>query len=177
MLLSFGVGFCRWVIGLVFAWSFLAKLPDVSAFVRTIRQFNLLPAWLDQPAAVIILIGEGVVVTTMMVGGFIAKWGFLFAGALLLIFLVALVSVVVRRIQTPCNCFGISSQTSVSLFEIARSIIFILFAIGGYRLEVVTKTNFSSTGILGLGLSGIMAAVLVLIVVQSKEFVRVLRLY
>lgn len=175
MLNSYGVAICRWIVGLVFAWSCTAKLRDVTTFTDTIRRFKLLPDHLVRLAAWLILSGEATVIVTMLTGDRLLAWGFLFAAALLLIFCLALISVLSRRIQTPCNCFGASSKTPVSSIEIVRCLIFFLCAMSGYGLSHVAQGNLETLGILDWSLSGIIAMVFVLTMVRLKEIVWVFR--
>lgn len=176
MLISYGIAFCRWTIGLVFVLSCTAKLRDVTTFTDTIRRFKLLPDQLVRLAAWVILSSESVILVTMLIGSRLLAWGFLLAGALLLIFCLALLSVLLRRIQTPCNCFGAFSKTPVSSLEIIRSLIFSLCAISGYGLFQMAQGNPETLGLLEWILSGISAMVFVLTMVRLKEIVWVFRI-
>ena len=176
MLNSYGVAICRWIVGLVFAWSCTAKLRDVTTFSDTIRRFKLLPDHLVRLMAWVILSGEAAIMATMLIGGQLLAWGFILAAALLLIFCFALLSVLLRRIQTPCNCFGASSKSPVSLFEIVRSLTFSLFAMSGYGLLYKVQGNLGTLGILDWSLAGIIAVVIVLVMVQINEIVWVFRI-
>lgn len=176
MLISYGIAFCRWAIGLVFVLSCTGKLNNVIAFANTISRFKLLPVYLIRFAAWLVLASEAIVIVTMLIGGRLLAWGFLLAILLLVVFCFALLSVLLRRIQTPCNCFGASSNTPVSSLEIFRSLIFSCYAIGGYGLLLMAKEKLETLGILDWCLTGIIASVFVLILVRLKEFVRVFRM-
>lgn len=176
MLISYGIAFCRWAIGLVFVLSCTGKLNNVTAFANTISRFKLLPVYLIRFAAWLVLASEAIVIVTMLIGGRLLAWGFLLAILLLVVFCFALLSVLLRRIQTPCNCFGASSNTPVSSLEIVRSLIFSCYAIGGYGLLLMAKEKLETLGILDWCLTGIIASVFVLILVRLKEFVRVFRM-
>lgn len=68
MLLSYLLAFCRITIGILFAYSFLAKGQDVSRFARTVAGFSLLPSRLSRPAVVGFLGGELAVVVLAVAG-------------------------------------------------------------------------------------------------------------
>src|SRR5579859_188906 len=102
--------FCRVAVGLVFAVSSASKLFTLSQFQQTIAHFGLLPNRLHGIAALLFLSGEIGVVALVALGGQWLFSGFVLALVLFLVFCGALASVVVRKIQTPCNCFGASAK-------------------------------------------------------------------
>ena len=115
MLISYGVAFCRVVIGLTFGFSFAGKVRDVPSFEQTIRRFKLLPEWLSHAAALAFLCGEAMVVLAMIPHpillfkaweGRVVQGGFILAALMLLVFCAALALVLSRKINTSCNCFG-----------------------------------------------------------------------
>ncbi len=171
---SYILAFCRVMTGLVFAWSFVGKVQDISSFVQTIDRFKLLPKAVQFSVGVVFLGGELVVVVTMILGGKLLLWGFLLAGLLLILFSIALASVLVRKIQTSCNCFG-SSQKQVSISDIARNVILILFALSACSLLVINKETLSMLGWLDWGLISVAAIVFVMILIQLGEIARLFR--
>ena len=134
MFLPYLLTFSRVTIGLIFAYSFLAKVRDVNQFTRTITNFKLLPDQLSQPAAALLLIGELTVVILIIAGGQLLPVAFGLAILLLLVFTVALAWTLARRIQTPCNCFGASGQP-VTAYDLWRNVSFILCAAGGWDIS------------------------------------------
>lgn len=168
MLVQYGLAFLRWVIGLVFAWSCVSKLCNTSTFMETIGRFKLLPARFHRITALAFLVGEVAIVTAMLFGETLLLWGFLLAALMLLTFCIALVSVLMRRIQTPCNCFG-SANKPVSPYDIARNVIFILCALGGASIVISAPGSLMTLGMPGWWLTGTVAAVFVIVCVQLKE--------
>ncbi len=126
--------FCRIVIGVTFAYSFLTKVRDVNGFARTITNFKLLPGRLSRPAAILFLFGELVVVFLITGGGRLLPIGFGLAILLLLLFTTALTWTLTRNIQTPCHCFGVDKQP-VTIYDLWRNTGFILCAAGGWGIS------------------------------------------
>lgn len=146
----------------------------MDSFTQAIDRFKLLPKVLHSPTAVAFLGGELVVVVAMILGGKFLLWGFLLAGLLLLLFSIALASVLVRKIPTSCNCFG-SSQKPVSIFDIVRNTILILFSLGAYGWLALNEEALPALGWLDWGLLSVAALVLVMILIQLKEIVQLFR--
>jgi hypothetical protein len=150
------------------------KMRHLSAFVEVIGRLNLLHARLHRMAALVFLAGELTVVITMLIGGRLLVWGFLLAVLMLLAFCVALVSALLRRIQTPCNCFGVSKRP-ISPYDVVRNAVLIAGALGGYCMAVVSQCKFSALSTLDWGLAGAIAAVFMVVLVQLKEIVWIFR--
>ena len=68
-MLPYLLTFCRLVIGLTFALSFVGKMRDVGQFAETIGRFELLPRWWTKTAALLFLGGEAAVVILLIAGG------------------------------------------------------------------------------------------------------------
>jgi hypothetical protein len=174
MLISYIIAFCRITIGLVFAWSIVGKLRDYSSFVQTIDSFKILPKTLHYPAAILFLGCELTVVGTMIFGGELFFLGFLLAAVLLVIFIIAMMSVLSRKIQVSCNCFG-SSEKLVSSSDIIRNVILVLFSLGSYGLLVRSAGNLLVLGWLNWGLVSIVAILFVMILLQLKQILQLFR--
>jgi len=115
------LAFCRIVIGLVFTLSFWGKIRHLPQFRQTIMQFGLFPARLNDIAAAVLLGGELAIVLSVAIGDRLLVVGFVLAIVLLLIFCGALLFVLIRKIRTTCNCFGIG-ENLVSVVDIWRNI-------------------------------------------------------
>lgn len=122
--------FCRITIGLLFAYSFLAKARDVNKFAQTITPFNLLPAHWSQPLALLFLSAELAVVILVLAGGQSLPIAFALALLLLSTFSATLLLVLARNIRASCNCFGHSYQP-VTYADVWRNVGIILVAAGG----------------------------------------------
>ncbi|GHO46129.1 MauE/DoxX family redox-associated membrane protein [Ktedonospora formicarum] len=167
--------FCRIVIGLVFAISSFGKLRDIPKFQRAILGFRLLPRRLSRSIALFFLSGELTVVVFVTLGGPLLLSGFLLAALLLLMFSGALASVLVRRLQTNCNCFG-ASEKNVSTTDIWRNLGFLICAAGGCGAIFWTRNQQMNLGSIEWLLASLGALIFVLIWIQLGEIVQLFRL-
>lgn len=166
------LAFCKITLGLLFLTSFLSKLKNFSQFVVTVSNFRLLPSSLSQLVAVLVLIGE------LMVILFLFKWqliAFCLASVLLVIFSAAFASVLARNIQTKCNCFG-TSQHPISQVDLFRNFGFLVCSCGGGWLATKSEATVSLAP-LHLGIIGVIAFVFVLIWAQLGEIYRLFQSY
>ncbi len=167
MIISFISTFFRIVIGLVFLLSFAGKVRGVTSFQQTVIQFKLFPASWSRLIAIVFLGSELAVALAMLAGGKFLAWGYLAGGLLLVAFSAALVSVLVRKIDTSCNCFG-SSKERVSSYDIVRNAGFLLCALGGYLTLTIRKENMA---VLAYGLAFVAAVVFVIIWINLKPLI------
>jgi hypothetical protein len=161
------LAFCKITLGLLFLISFFSKLRTFSQYVNTINDFRLLPESFTRLAAVLVLISELLIVL------FLFKWqviAFCLASMLLLIFSAAFASVLVRNIQTTCNCFG-TSQHPISQVDLFRNFGFLLCSCGGGWLATKSEMTVSLAP-LHLGITGLIAFVFVLVWAQLGEIYR-----
>lgn len=159
--------FCKITLGLLFLISFLSKLRSFSQYVAIVNDFRLLPKSFTRLAAVLVLIGELAIVI------FLFKWqvvAFYLASIMLVIFSAAFASVLVRNIQTKCNCFG-TSQYPISQVDLLRNFGFLLCSCGGIWLATKPEVT-GSLAPLHLGITGLIAFVFVLVWAQLGEIYR-----
>ncbi len=168
-LLPYFLAFSRIGIGLVFAASSIGKLRNFPAFERAIANFQILPRQVVRFSACLFLTGELAVVALLPIGGRFLAIGFWLAIFLLLIFCVALLSVLARGIQTPCNCFG-SSQRPVSAYDMWRNVGFMVCALAGLVSLSALPGTRANLSMVELGLLGLMAVVFVVLWAHLGEF-------
>ena len=166
--------FFRIVIGIVFFVSALGKLRNFSEFTQTIQRFQILPRMLISPSTWLFISCEITVVILLVLGKQFLVFGFVLAGLLLLIFSMALLSVLIRKISTPCNCFG-AGKNPVSVYDIVRNIIFILCALGGWSLYMGSSANYGTPNLLDWILIGFAASAFVMAIVNLGEIVKVFK--
>ena len=174
MIILYALVFCRVTVGLIFIWSFVGKVRDFSSFVKTIDQFRLLPKALHRLSALSFLAGELIVVIFMIIGKGLLVWGFLLAILMLFVFTIGLISVVLRKIQTPCNCFG-TSQKLITSYDIIRNIGFFLCSLSGYCLLINGTGDMTPISWLGWGLVGAIAFIFIVLSVQLEELIQLFR--
>jgi hypothetical protein len=174
MVLWYLLAFCRAVIGIAFAVSFVGKARDLPAFRDSIARFDLLPSGMAGTAAGAILAGELFVVIAAAVGGRLLLAGFVAAFLLLAVFTTALALVLKRRIHTSCNCFG-ASDKAITPYDIWRNAGFLLCALGGCGALAAPATGQTSLSLAEYGVSALGAAVFVAITAQIGEIAQLFR--
>ena len=168
---AFLLAFCQVVVGCVFAVSSFAKIKDFSPYLTAVAAFRLVPTPFVRVSALFFLVCEILVVILLFIWPIIA---FSLAVILLLLFSVALTTVLLRGIQTTCNCFG-SSSHSVSYTDLIRNIGLLLCAGGGAYLTVLTHTSTPLT-FFEWGVTALFACTFAIIWTQIGEIVRLLHI-
>ena len=171
---QFILTFCRSLIGIVFLLSSVSKLRDMTEFKHTIQSFQILPDWLVKLFSWLFVGCELIVVIFIVLGGIWLGFGFALAALLLSVFSVALISVLIRKIQTSCNCFG-SSKQLITPYDVIRNIVFISFALGGWQLYSNDYSNLINPNLWEFSLIGLTALAFVLIVINLNEIAQVFK--
>jgi uncharacterized membrane protein YphA (DoxX/SURF4 family) len=113
----------RMVVGIVWVWAALAKLPDPAGSVRAVRAYDLLPE------AIVPTIGHGLPMVEVLVGAILVLGIFtrptsVVSSLMFVAFVIGIASAWARGLQIDCGCFGgggfDASATSKYPWEIAR---------------------------------------------------------
>lgn len=172
----YSLTFSRIAIGLVFAASSLGKIRSFATFEQAVKDFQILPAQSVRASSYIFLAGEIVVLLLMLLDGkLFLLLGFLLAILLLSIFCIALLTVLSKRLQVSCNCFG-SSQKPVSPADLWRNIGFLVCAVIGIASLPAFPDTTTNISLLETGLLGMMALVFVALSVYLGEVIEVFRI-
>ncbi len=173
-LAPYSLTFSRIAIGLVFAASSLGKMRAFPTFEQAVKDFQILPAQSARASSYLFLAGEILVVLLMLLGGkLLLMLGFLLAILLLSVFCIALLTVLVRRLRVPCNCFG-SSQKPVSPADLWRNIAFLACAFVGVATLTALSNAVTNISLLETGLLGMIAVVFVALSVYLGEMTEAL---
>lgn len=173
-LIPYVLVFCRVTIGLVFLISFLTKARNLLAFQSTIISFNILPRQMSASVALFFLAAEFITALLMLVGGSFLPFSFALAIFLLLAFSLALTSVLVRNVQTSCNCFG-PTEKAVSRYDLVRNTGFILCALIGLWTTTWSGSLLGDLNLVGLVLAGLCAAIYIGVCMNLREVVQLFR--
>lgn len=123
--------------------SCLFKLKDISRFVATVNSFQLLPAAIVAPVALLIV---GLELSVLVLLFHSPLMGLVLASILLISFTVALASVLLRQLQVQCNCLG-EHQQPIAAIDLVRNLGFLCCSCGGAWLvakpEVTLTIAFS----------------------------------
>jgi hypothetical protein len=147
----------------LFTVSCLFKLKDISRFVATVDDFQLLPASRVTPVALLIV---GLELSVLVLLFHSPLMGLVLASVLLISFTGALASVIGRQLQVQCNCLG--NQHSITAIDLVRNLGFLGCSCGGAWLTSRPET----TEAIALGdsiLITFMAVVFMLILSQWRE--------
>lgn len=123
--------FCRTVTVLVFLVAFVGKLSNFSQFVEVITKTRTLPSKLSSLAGLFVLLGELVVVISLIPNNEVAQTlGFGVATLLIIGFCLVQIKILAMGGNIPCNCFG-QSNHNVSAEDIYRNVVLLLLTLSG----------------------------------------------
>ena len=151
-----------WLLGIIFLAAAFLKTLDLNAFTQQIARYQLLPAGLELPGAVGLIVMEGVVGLACLMSFRLrtALWLMIF---LLALFLGATLFRWSLLQETDCNCFGpviVGGPGAVVLHTIA------LGAIAAGLLVLMKKTLFTSSFRKGRIAAGVFAMFLLIFVAK-----------
>ncbi len=174
MFTTYWIAFSRIVIGLIFAISAYGKIQDVSSFTDAITRFKFFPKQFSPALAYLFLSGEILVVLLMLIGGFFLLFGYLLSFLMYLAFSIVLSSVVIRKIDTSCNCFG-PSEKPVTPFHVVRAAgLMLLSAVSGAVLYL-NNTSLVQPELLGWVLMVLAGGIFTFIWIQLDEIAELFR--
>ncbi|MFJ6195515.1 MauE/DoxX family redox-associated membrane protein [Micromonospora sp. NPDC092111] len=115
----------RALLAVVFVAALVGKVSgraSYAAFVRSLRQMDVVPVRVVRPAAAATVVAEAMVVLLLLVP---ARWGGIagsvLAGVLLAAFTAAVLATVRRGRRAPCRCFG-ASDTPLGWRHVVRNL-------------------------------------------------------
>ncbi len=123
----------RAVVGVVFLAAGISKALDMTAFAGEISAYQMMPTALVQPMAIALPLLE-ILIGVYLLVGLMQRWAAGAAGVLLLVFIAAMASALVRGLTLDCGCFGSALGLSalretVSVGSIIRDAIWLLLCI------------------------------------------------
>ena len=166
--------FCRIFLGLIFLLSSASKLRDMGGFRKTMNNFQILPTQFNCFVAWLFVGSEIMAVILLVIGGPTLLYGFLLATSLLIIFSLALVSVLIRKLPTVCHCFG-SSTKAVSLFDIWRNVGLLFCSLSGFLTLVGIQQSPAPLNLFAWLLIGGFAVIVTLVGTQLGEIIQLFR--
>ena len=123
----------RVVLAGVWVWAAVSKMGDPAASVRAVRAYRLLPEWLAKG------VGYGLPflelgLAVLLLVGLATRAAAAVSAALLVVFLVGIVSAAARDLQIECGCFGgggdlAAGQSTAYAGEIIRDSGLLMFSI------------------------------------------------
>ncbi len=119
---------CRLVVGGVFVYASLNKLAEPAAFAEAIHHYRLVPYALLHPSAHLLPVVELVAGVSLILGWF-RRGGALLCAVMLVIFIAAITSALVRGLDISCGCFNTDAGHGVGLDLLWRDALLLLLCL------------------------------------------------
>ncbi|MDO9289590.1 MAG: MauE/DoxX family redox-associated membrane protein [Thermodesulfovibrionales bacterium] len=134
----------RIIVGGIFLISGLAKISDPIRFILTLREFRLFPEIII-PFTAIYLPWLEFILGLLLITGLLYRTGSLMLACLNFVFMLAILSVIVRGIDVDCGCFGLLADMlkipdMADMKAVIRNLLFIGMSIYIFRAK---RTIFS----------------------------------
>lgn len=117
---------CRVILAVVFISAAVEKMTGPSEFALAIENYHIVPPVFTNTIAVILPWIEFWCGLTLLAGLW-QRGSAAIIAVLLLVFVAALVSVLLRGLEIDCGCFGTDSQ--VSVYRLLEDLLFLIMAI------------------------------------------------
>jgi putative oxidoreductase len=121
---------CRVVLGALFIWAAVTKLPDMAAFAQDVANYRVVPAVLV-PFTAAAVVGIELLAGIALVSGRMARPAAIVIAALLALFTVFIAQALLRGIDLRCGCFG--GDEPASWWTVARDLAMLAAAIAVAR--------------------------------------------
>lgn len=133
----------RIVLGVLFAWAAVTKIPNMELFAEETANYRMLPAELV-PVFAVCLAGIEIFSAALLVLGIAVRASTSVIALMLVAFIIALSQALLRGIDLRCGCFGGSELAS--WWTVARDVVMLaacvpLFLVGGGRLLNTRATS------------------------------------
>ena len=117
---------CRVVLGALFLWAALTKLPDMNGFAQDVANYRVVPGALV-PFVAASVVGVEIVAGLALVTGIAARAAAVVVSALLIAFIAFLAQALLRGIDLRCGCFG--GDEIASWWTVARDVLMLAAAL------------------------------------------------
>ncbi len=128
----------RFLLGALFIWASLAKIGNIDGFATDLHHYRALPLVFENVLAMMLPWIE-VLAGVALVLNFAPRAGSVILGVMLVVFIVAILSAMVRGLDIACGCFGTSDATRTGWIAFLRDMVFLALAWIGYPRERVTS--------------------------------------
>jgi uncharacterized membrane protein YphA (DoxX/SURF4 family) len=117
----------RIILGGLFLWASVTKVPDMAAFAESVANYRIVPPALV-PAVASAVVGVEILAGVALILNVWTRAAALLLAALLAVFTVGLASALARGIDLACGCFGGSAQAT--WWTVLRDLALLGFALG-----------------------------------------------
>ena len=116
----------RILLGGIFLWASVTKVPDMAAFAESVANYRIVPPALV-PAVAAAVVGVEIAAAVALLLNVWARAAALVLSALLAVFTVGLASALARGIDLSCGCFG--GNAPATWWTVLRDVVLLLFAL------------------------------------------------
>ena len=109
----------RFMLGALFAYAAVSKLPDLAGFAEDVANYRVLPAEWVAPVTVVVIGIELAAGALLMIGIWVRAAAVVTAG-LLAVFTVAIGQALGRGVNLNCGCFGTATPEPASIWTVFR---------------------------------------------------------
>ena len=137
----------RWAVGLMFIYASLYKIIDPGEFALSIQNYKIAPYGLTNLMSLIIPWIEFLSGLFLIIGKCMIRGSTLVISALLIIFIVAMISAIVRGLDIECGCLSSGGQGSDYdlYFSLFRNVILLAMCFSIFRSTLFQEHNKEAT--------------------------------
>jgi putative oxidoreductase len=117
---------CRVVLGALFIWAAVTKLPDMAAFAQDVANYRVVPPALV-PFVASAVVGIEILAGAALVIGWMARPAAMVIAGLLTVFIAFISQALLRGIDLRCGCFG--GDEPASWWTVARDLAMLAAAV------------------------------------------------
>ena len=128
MFFSFIQVMMRLILGCVFLWAGIVKIPNIELFSYAVRAYNLLPEFLILPVTILAPYLECVIGLCLILG-FWTHASTLIASGLLIAFAGALGTKIYQGVNMSCGCFGFGAERGSLEWVLLQDVLLLSFAL------------------------------------------------
>ena len=121
----------RLAFGVAFIWAALAKVGDLGAFAGDVHNFRIVPLALENIFAMTLPWIE-LVAGVALIFNVAPRSGLIVLGGLLVVFMGAIVSALIRNLDIDCGCFGTNDASQTGWMTLIRDVGFLALAVLGW---------------------------------------------
>jgi len=132
---------CRIVLGGLFIWAAVTKLPDVAAFAQDVANYRVIPAALV-PILAAAVVGIELLAGIALVTGVMERPAAAVLAVLLAAFTGLLTQALLRGIDLRCGCFG--GDERASWWTVVRDLVMLATAVAVARGPSPARTNVTN---------------------------------
>jgi len=112
---------CRFILGIVFILASIDKIAAPEAFAASIQAYRILPLPVVNIAALVIPWTE-LICGLFLLGGILVRPSSFLLSSLLMVFIAAIFTALLRGLKIDCGCFGTAHISPVSWMRILEDI-------------------------------------------------------